>query len=137
MYNRVRLIEMQLNVTGHGNCFRLLLYVHKGKRLTAQLGTDSIPADLNPPKPCDDAGLCWSFGSLASIQLTPSASDPGRCFRLVWNTILPGLKVGRPIIRYGVSIHYTHDRINSVSFRMPNKFTAHNLRKFALAAALS
>lgn len=57
-----------------------------GETLVGKLGVGSIPVELTPPEACGSGDdLCWAFGSLASIQLTPSPVDE-RCYSVLWNT---------------------------------------------------
>lgn len=65
--------------------------IYAGLQLVGQLGSGSIPSDLPPPEPCDDAGLCWTFGSLVSLSLTPVAD--GQCHFVKWTSQFDSLSV--------------------------------------------
>lgn len=71
--------------------FVFITIIRTGLQLVGVLGAGSIPSDLPPPEPCDQAGLCWSFGSMASLSLTPTLD--GQCHFVEWKSQFDSLAV--------------------------------------------
>ncbi|XP_046460215.1 myogenesis-regulating glycosidase-like isoform X3 [Daphnia pulex] len=76
--------ETSLIVAWNGNAFDFVYQSQQGAQLVGQLGSGSIPLDLPPPEPCDEAGLCWTFGTMASLSVTPTAD--GQCHFVEWKS---------------------------------------------------
>lgn len=61
-----------------------------GKEFTGILGgSESFPSDIPVPTQCDGSGLCWKFGTFASLTLTPTV---GQCYSIEWKTQFDHIK---------------------------------------------
>ncbi|XP_057372341.1 myogenesis-regulating glycosidase-like [Daphnia carinata] len=76
--------QTSLTVVWNGNGFDFVYQSEQGPQLVGVLASGSIPSDLPPPEPCDQTGLCWSFGSMASLSLTPTLD--GQCHFVEWKS---------------------------------------------------
>lgn len=94
--------------------FVFITIIRTGLQLVGVLGAGSIPSDLPPPEPCDQAGLCWSFGSMASLSLTPTLD--GQCHFVEWKSQFDSLAVNCSVyIIVFVKMHWQF-----VPIRAPN-----------------